>query len=167
MKAANISKSVLSLSSTIPGTAEQVRRLARSCNEYAESLKKEYPDNFGYWATLPLPDVDGSLAEIAYLFDNFNPDGVRVLTNHNGIYLGDAQFDPIFAELSKRNITLFIHPAVPCVSTNTTCIPALPLPGIPTAIGEYLFDQTRAFMNLFHSGTIDRYPGITYIITHG
>lgn len=168
MKAANISKSIVSIpqSHLQPGEDAQARRVARYCNQYADDLKKQYPEQFGYWATLPLPDVEGALAELAHVFDNLNPDGVGLLSNHHGVYLGDAQFDPIFAELNRRKATVFIHPAVPCTARNGSCTPSLPMPSLPQGLAEYMFDETRVFFNLFTSGTVDRFPNIRYVISH-
>jgi len=39
------------------------RDLARRCNEYSAQLMREYPDRFGAFASLPLPDVEGALNE--------------------------------------------------------------------------------------------------------
>jgi 6-methylsalicylate decarboxylase len=36
--------------------------MARRVNEYKAELVREWPDRFGCFATLPLPDVQGSLA---------------------------------------------------------------------------------------------------------
>jgi 6-methylsalicylate decarboxylase len=35
------------------------------CNDYAARLRRDHPKRFGVFASLPLPDVDASLAEIA------------------------------------------------------------------------------------------------------
>src|ERR1700722_16085333 len=42
------------------------RSLARRCNEFAADLVSQHPDRFGGFAILPLPDVEGSLAELEY-----------------------------------------------------------------------------------------------------
>lgn len=171
MEQANISKAILSLgtgSHVANSTDEESRSLARSSNEYAAQLKRQYPGKFGFFATLPLPDVTGALAEVDYSFSNLDPDGVTVLTNYDGRYLGDATFDPVFAELSKRNITVFVHPTVPCAARpGSGCVPAVPLSNFTPAIAEFLFDTTRVFMNLVTSGgTIDRFPGVKFILAH-
>src|SRR5262245_7006665 len=36
-------------------------RLARACNEYAAKLVQEHPTRFGFFAAMPLPDVDATL----------------------------------------------------------------------------------------------------------
>jgi hypothetical protein len=50
------------------------------------------PDRFGYFATLPLPDVHASLAEMARAFEKLRVDGVVLHSNFDGIYLADARF---------------------------------------------------------------------------
>jgi len=51
------------------GDAAAARKLSRGCNEYLARLVADHPRRFGAFATLPLPDIEGSLAEIAYSFD--------------------------------------------------------------------------------------------------
>jgi hypothetical protein len=50
---------------------EQVRRLARTVNEHAATLRSTHPTRYGYFASLPMPDVDGTLAEIDCTLDRF------------------------------------------------------------------------------------------------
>ena len=42
------------------GDKVQAGRLARSCNEYSANLVADYPGRFGMFASLPLPDTEGS-----------------------------------------------------------------------------------------------------------
>jgi predicted TIM-barrel fold metal-dependent hydrolase len=63
------------------GDDARARRLARRCNELSASLIQRWPDRFGGFAALPLPDVDGALAELAYADDVLNLDGVVVFSN--------------------------------------------------------------------------------------
>src|SRR5437764_3995025 len=67
-----IGTSVLSLSP--PGlhhvATEETRRLARAVNEHAAKMRSTYPVRYGHFASVPMPDVDGTLAEIAYALDS-------------------------------------------------------------------------------------------------
>src|SRR5215467_8778490 len=62
-----VATAVLSLSP--PGLhhvgTEETRRLARAVNDHAAKLRSTHPARFGHFASVPLPDIDGTLAEIA------------------------------------------------------------------------------------------------------
>src|SRR5208282_4146085 len=90
------------------GNDKNARLLARSVNEFAARMIGDHRGRFGGFASLPLPDVDGALAEIAYALDTLKLDGVVMLTNFNGVYLGDKRLDPVFDELNRRGAVVFI-----------------------------------------------------------
>ena len=60
---------------------EPQRLLASLVNEFAARLARDHPERFRFFATLPLPDVDGALEEAAYAFDTLRASGVIVLAN--------------------------------------------------------------------------------------
>ncbi|KAF2753881.1 amidohydrolase 2 [Pseudovirgaria hyperparasitica] len=166
---ANISKSILSISTPgthlVPGNDALAAKITRSVNSYAAGLKRQYPDKFGYFASLPLPAVNETLKEIAVAFDE-GADGVLALTNSHGRYLGDPLFEPVMAELDRRYATVMIHPTTPCIFHNDEPIAAAPLLNHPRPMYEFFFDTARAVINLFLSQTMSRYPNITWIIPH-
>ena len=168
METTNITKSIISITSPgthlVPNNDALARKLTRYCNEFASELKTRSPSKFGFWASLPMPDVPGSLEEITYALDTLHADGFTMETNHHGTYLGDKTLDPIFDELNRRKSIIFIHPTTPCLPTDN--IKAVPLPQYPRPMFEFLFDTARAVINLFLSGTISRCPNITFIIPH-
>lgn len=167
MDSLNISKSILSITSPgthlVPGNDELARQVTRDCNEYAADMKKRKPARFGFFASTPLPDVEGTLAEIKYAFDELNADGIVVETNHHGKYLGHKDFDPVFEELNRRKAIVFIHPTTPCMPNGQA---ALPLPDFPRPMFEFFFDTARCVINLFLSRTVERFPHVTYILSH-
>ena len=92
------------------GDDTAARVLARRCNELAAEMIRDRPDRFGGFACLPLPDVDGALAELAYALDDLRLDGVVLFSNARGTYLGDPRLDPLFDELQRRRAVVFVHP---------------------------------------------------------
>ncbi|KAL5386390.1 hypothetical protein DPSP01_004118 [Paraphaeosphaeria sporulosa] len=172
MSAANITKSILSISS--PGTnlrpntlSSEVTSLTRKCNAFAADLKRRHPDKFGFWASLPLPDVQAALEEIDRAREE-GCDGFALMTNYHGSYLGDPMFDPIFARFNELHAKVFIHPTAPCMQCSGAPTPALPFgDGYPIPIFEFIFDSARAVINLFFSGTVDRCPNVTFVLPHG
>jgi len=136
------------------------RGLARAVNEFAARKAAQHRGRFGIFASLPLPDVDGALAEIAYALDVLKADGFVMLTNYRGIYLGDARFDAVFEELSHRRAVVFMHP------TSPPCWEHFAF-GFPRPMLEFPFDSTRAITNLILGGTLERCPNVRMIVPHG
>ena len=140
------------------GDDAEARAMARDVNDYAAQMVADHPGRFGFFATLPLPDVDGALAELERASDTLDADGVVLLANHRGIYLGDARFDPVFDELQRRRAVVFVHPSL---------VPGLePIAGVPPFIADFLLDTTRAAVNLARTGTLERCPDVRIVLAH-
>lgn len=148
-----IEKALLSVSSPGPGD------LVRELNEAGRRTVVDHPGRFGLFASLPLPDVDATLAEIAHCCDHLAVDGFVALTNAGGAYLGDPSLEPVFAELDRRRARLFIHPTSPPCWEHTSF-------GRPRPMVEFLFDTTRTVVDLVLSGTVARHPGVELLIPH-
>jgi predicted TIM-barrel fold metal-dependent hydrolase len=131
----------------------------RQANIYGAELVKRYPGRFGLLAALPLTDVAAAMQEIAYAFDELSADGVILLTNYDGAYLGDAKFDGVFAELNRRGATIFIHPTSPPGFDCVAC-------GRPGPLIEFPFDTCRTVTDLLYAGVFERYTGLKFIVPH-
>jgi predicted TIM-barrel fold metal-dependent hydrolase len=151
------------VSITDPGVhfvdGDAARALARDVNEYMADLVRERPQRFGGFAVLPLPDVDAALDELAYALDVLRLDGIGLMTNYRGIYPGDAGLAPLMAELDRRGVPVFIHPATPPHNGHTDF-------GLPVSLYEFTFDTTRMVANLLYGGTMDRHPNLRIILCH-
>ncbi|MES2257076.1 MAG: amidohydrolase family protein [Pseudomonadota bacterium] len=147
------------------GDDAAARELSRHVNEEGAAVVSSNPRRFGLFATLPLPDVDGALKEIAHSLDVLKADGFIMSSNYRGIYLGDARFEPVFAELNRRKATVFLHPFdphCPCCQ-----VPGeMPAPGYPLPMLEFMFETTRTVFNMVLSGTMDKFPNVKFIVPH-
>ena len=161
MDEAGVEKAMLSLSS--PGTHfgddRAARSLAREVNEFCAQEVRGHPDRFGQFATLPLPDLDGALAELAHCFDELGADGVALLSNHAGIRLADERLTPLLAELDRRAAIVLLHP--------TTCPGHEELSsGRPWPMIEFLFETARTVIDFILSGAAMRFSRIRLIVPH-
>ena len=134
--------------------------LARIGNEAIANTIKKYPNRFGGFATIPLLNTERAIEELNYAFDTLKFNGVCLMTNYKGTYLGDERFEPFFRELDKRKAVVFVHPTDPEGQLD-------PKTGMPNALIEVTFDTTRAAANLMYNGVTDRYKHIRYILAHG
>lgn len=156
----SIASAVLSVSTpgVHLGDQAEARSMARAVNEFAAQQVRDYPARFGFFATTPLPDIDGALAEVAYAYDRLDADGVVLLANNHGTYLGDPLYDPLFEELQRRRAVVFVHPSA---------LPGLdPLDGIPPYVADFLLDTTRAALNMARHRVLERYPDVKIILSH-
>jgi 6-methylsalicylate decarboxylase len=133
--------------------------LAREVNEEGRRAVVDHPGRFGLLASLPLPDIDASIAEIAYCCDELEVDGFVLLTNIAGVYVSDTSFAPIFHELDRRAATVLLHPTSPACWQRTSF-------ERPRPMLEFLFDTTRVVVDLVLNGAVARYLGLTFIVPH-
>jgi predicted TIM-barrel fold metal-dependent hydrolase len=161
MDEAGIETSILSISE--PGVwfgdDAEARRLARETNDWGAALIQRYPGKFGLFASLPIPDIDASLKEIAYAFDTLKADGVCMMTSYGGKYLGDPSMRPVMEELNRRRAVVFTHPV------KADCCRNL-IPGVGENTIELATDTARAITSLLFSGTLTQFPEIRFIFSH-
>src|SRR5258708_3018598 len=162
MDANGISASVLSL----PDSASHVKgpeacQLARRINEQLADIVSRHPTRFGAMATLPaLAATDGVLEEMTYALDTLNLDGVPTTPTTDEVYLGATCYDPWVEEMTRRSVTLFVHP-VPARASRSVDL------GVDVSLLEFMFDTTRMLINMVFSGAKNRFSKIRIISTHG
>jgi len=141
------------------GNVEGVRKVARNCNEYAAKLVTDYPGRFGIFATLPLPDIDGSLHETEYALDTLKADGICMWTNYEDKWLGDAAFVPLYEELNRRKAVVYTHPK------QANCCRGL-VANVNEVMIEYGTNTTRSIASLIFNGLTTQFPDIKWIFSH-
>jgi 6-methylsalicylate decarboxylase len=161
MEANGIATAILSLAQ--PGVqfceAKRAAALARRCNDYAADLKRRWPTSLGGFAVVPMWNADDAQAAIVYALDELKLEGVCLFASYGERFLGDPAFDPVLDCLDDRAAVVFVHPALHPSSRDL----ALPWPGF---VMEYLFDTTRAAVNLTFSGAVERFPRIRFVLAH-
>lgn len=154
-------KAYVSLADVGPAFAreEDAVEIARASNDFYTQLRTEYPESFGAFATLPLPYIDAALTELRRSLDELKLDGVMLLSNSNGVYLGDPALDPIMEELNRRKTVVFVHPAEVHGAHNDG-------PAFRGFLLDFVFDTTRAMTNILFNETVRKYPHIKFIFAH-
>jgi 6-methylsalicylate decarboxylase len=160
MSELDVATAIVSVSA--PGTTflrepSDASALARDLNDFTADLVASQPGRFGFFATVPMPHVVESVVETVRALDELKSDGVVLLANHDGVYLGQDGQDDLFAALDQRSAVVFIHPAE---------LPGPTVPGVVPFATDFLLDTTRAAYLLVRNGIRRKYPNIRFILSH-
>lgn len=128
-------------------------------DEFARTCS-DRPAAFSFWAALPLPHVDASLAELARAFDELGALGVILHCSCLSESIARAEFDPIFAELDRRRALVFLHPCQDGIGS-----PALNDWDLTVCAGAS-FEDTVAALHLIARQVPRRFPHVRFIVPH-
>ncbi len=157
----SIAAAILSLSAPGVhfGNDAEACELAHALNDEAAEVAARNP-RLGAFATLPLPHVELACKEADHALSKLKLDGVCLLTNYGGCYLGHSSYDPLLELLDRHAAVVLVHPAAhPSVKQIAL--------GVPNFMLEYPFDTTRAAVNMIFADVLNRYPCIQWILPHG
>jgi aminocarboxymuconate-semialdehyde decarboxylase len=114
---------------------------------------------FGGWALLPMQDPVAAAQELRRCVRDHGFVGGHVASNVHGVYLHDAQFEPIYQAAVDLNVPLFVHPADPLGKDRTKEYEL-------TIVAGYLFDNTINILKMICSGFLDRWPTLKLVCAH-
>jgi len=141
------------------GDIESSRTVSREVNEFGAGMVRDHPGRFGFFASVPLPDTEGSLKEIEYALDTLKADGIQLWSDFDGRFLGDPGFAPVLEELNRRKAVVYVHPKVTSSLNDATD----PL----QALGSNWENTTRTVSSLLSSGMLMRLSDLKFIFSHG
>jgi aminocarboxymuconate-semialdehyde decarboxylase len=148
---------------TTPGTHVETpataARLARLVNDAFARVIAERSPRFTALATLPLNDVQASIAELKRAMTELRLPGAMVFSNVNGVALADKRYEPLWAEANRLEAIIHIHPTDPVGVEAMTDYWLMPLVG-------FLADTTLAAAKLVFAGVPERYPNIKWVLSH-
>jgi len=141
------------------GDVESSRTVSREVNEFGAGMVRDHPGRFGFFASVPLPDTEGSLKEIEYSLDTLKADGILLWSSFDGRFLGDPGYVPVLEELNRRKAVVYVHPKVTSEINDA---------GDPLrALGINWENTTRTIISMLNSGILMRLPDVKFIFSHG
>jgi 6-methylsalicylate decarboxylase len=162
MDEAGVSMQVLSHGIMAPyaQTEADAVEATRACNDGYAELTRKYPDRFAAFAALPLPHVDASLKELHRALDELGMVGVAMNCSVFDRSTAEKEFEPLYAEMSRRGLPVFFHP---CGSG--ICSPMITDYGLSGAAGTSMED-TAIVLHLIVRQIPARFPNVKVIVAH-
>ena len=160
MDAQGVDMRVLSLSTPNVYEWQGARQveMARYMNDATAALVRSHPDRFAGLGSLPLDDIEASLAELDRITGELELAGVMIGSNIGGLPVNDGRFEPVWAKIDALRLPVFEHPMFPPHTGKEEF-------EMPLRIG-FVFDTTAAAARLIYSGVFERYPHFPYILAH-
>jgi predicted TIM-barrel fold metal-dependent hydrolase len=138
--------------------------LARLANDEMAAIVARHPDRFpAFVASLPMNNPDAALHETSRAIDELGATGVQIYTNVAGRPLDGPEYRPLFAEMSRRDLPIWLHPARSPLFADYAGEPRSKF-DLWWAFG-WPYETSVAMGRLIFSGLFDRHPDIK-IITH-
>jgi predicted TIM-barrel fold metal-dependent hydrolase len=133
--------------------------LAKQANECYLETCETFAGRFATFIALPLPHLDAALAELDRLVGEPRVAGVAMSTSVLGRQLDDPVFAPLYAELDRRALTVFLHPTMLYDGFGPNSY------GMDRSVGA-MFEDTIAAVRLLLSGVLVRNPRLRIIVPH-
>jgi predicted TIM-barrel fold metal-dependent hydrolase len=90
---------------------DKTPELARLANDALADVCRKHPDRFPtFVASLPMNNVEASLAEIDRAIGQLGARGVQMFTNVAGKPLSLPEFRPLFARMAQHDLPVWVHP---------------------------------------------------------
>ena len=143
--------------------AELSNKLAQITNDFIAEVARKHPRRFVALASIPLTDLDHSMAELTRAIDTLKMDGIVLGTNVNQRPLSDDMYLPFFEEVDRRKIPVVLHPIR---SLAESVMPKEDFPlGLAAQVG-FLFETTRVIAQMTFKGTFEKLQNLAFVLPH-
>jgi len=140
--------------------------MARMANDGFAELVQKHPDRFiAFGACVPMNNPDATLKEMDRAITQLGAKGIQLYTNINGKALDAPEFQPVFGEMARRNLPIWLHPTRGADFSDYATEDKSQYE-IWWTFG-WPYETSAAMARLVFSGLFDRHPGIKIITHHG
>ena len=141
------------------GTATEAATLAREANDGLVEAAARYPGRFLVLASLPMPHVEESLAELERIASEPLVRGIQVIAQTGGWTPDEPRFEPLYRRMAELGLPALLHPSLEPLP------PVFDKWGLGSSIGT-MMSTTLIGLRLVFSGMLDRVPDLELVIPH-
>jgi predicted TIM-barrel fold metal-dependent hydrolase len=139
--------------------------LARMANDALAEICRRHPDRFPtFVASLPMNNVEASLAETDRAIKDLGARGVQMFTNVAGKPLSAPEFRPLFARMAAHDLPVWVHP-MRAAQFSDYASEKQSESEIWFSFG-WPYETTACMTRLIYSGLFDELPGLKIISHH-
>ena len=116
-------------------------------------------DRFSFVASVPLTSDRDAASELVRVVE-LGAVAATIPANVEGVNIGEVPLESLWELAQRLELPLIVHPVL------TAPAPRASRFGL-TQTTQYTFDTTLGIGSLIQSGLLDRFPGVTLILSHG
>ena len=159
---------VLSLANPPPeliAAPDKTPELAQFANDQLAEICRKHPDRFPtFIASLPMNNIEASVAEADRAIRDLGARGVQMFTNVAGKPLSAPEFRPVFARMAAHDLPVWVHPMRAAQFSDYASEPASEAE-IWFSFG-WPYETTACMTRLIYSGIFDEFPGLKIVSHH-
>ncbi len=131
----------------------------RLLNDTLGQWCRDHAPRFGFVASVPLPNGDDAAQELERAI-GLGAVAVMISANVEGTNIGELSLDALWAKAERLKLPVLIHPVLVGPAPRAAKF------GL-TQSTQYIFDTTLGTGSLLFSGVLDRFPQLTFVLSHG
>jgi len=139
---------------------EDAAVLVRYLNEQIAAMIALAPERFIGLGAVPLQDVDRATQELIFCLRELHFSGVEIASHVNGVSIGDARFEPFFAEAERLGAAIFVHALRPAGKERI-------VGPFPEQAVCFPGDIALACASMITGGIAARHPRLRIAFSHG
>ena len=139
---------------------DDAKAMVRYLNDTIAAMIERAPERFVGLGAVPLQDVESAVDELHHCVQGLKFAGVEIASHVNGTSIGDARFEPFFAEAEKMGAAVFVHALRPA--------------GQDRIVGAFIEqavcfpgDIGLAAASMITGGIAERHPKLRIAFSHG
>ena len=139
---------------------DDAKVMIRFLNDEIARMIAAAPERFIGLGCVPLQDIDAALSELHHVHKTLKFAGVEIASHVNGVSIGDARFEPFFAEAERLGAAIFVHALRPAgqdrivgaFAEQAVCFPG---------------DIALACASMITGGIASKHPKLRIAFSHG
>jgi aminocarboxymuconate-semialdehyde decarboxylase len=140
--------------------ADDADALCSHVNEGIAALCADHPRHFIGIGMVPMQDGPLAVRRIESV-KSLGLRGIEIGTHINGMALGDARLNDVYAAAEQAGLMLMIHPLHPLGLDRMGGRPEL------AAVAAFPLETAFAAVSLMTHGVLDRFPKLRILLSHG
>jgi aminocarboxymuconate-semialdehyde decarboxylase len=139
---------------------DDAKVMIRFLNDEIARMIAAAPDRFIGLGCVPLQDITAAVRELEHVVQKLKFSGVEIASHVNGVSIGDARFEPFFAEAERLGAAIFVHALRPAgqdrivgaFAEQAVCFPG---------------DVALACASMITGGIASKHPKLRIAFSHG